>query len=502
MAQQREAGYTFPGELAGGRGLRAAVTKALGWQTLATVVAQVIQSAVTLTAAALTAPKDFALWGVATVIFNAQNLVGSLGLGPALVYRKDDERRRDAVDGAFYVTLALGVGIAAVVFGAASPIASFFSKGFSHRDVESAVRVMSVVFACTTIANVPQALIEKTLDFRRRAVPDLSGSLTYAGLSAVLLVAGFGIWSLILAKAFQSLLLVAFFWAASPIKPRLRPQFHWPVVRMLLSYGKFSSGAALLGFLIANGDNIAIGRWFGAAALGAYALAFTVANLVPTFLTATLGTVFFPLYARVREDPSTLKNAFQSALHYVALVIVPAAVALASVAPAAFVDAFGRRWEASSPLIRILALYALARAFASAATNLLAASGRPSVMLSTQVANFLVTVAALWPALHFGVAGLAGAFAAGQAAALVFSLRATRHLLDAALVVRLRGLTTAVTLGLFAALSVKLLANGHLSDYAALASFALVYGAGILVLDQRVRASCNLLLRALLRAST
>lgn len=56
--------------------------------------------------------------------------------------------------------------------------------------------------------------------------------------------------------------------------------------------------------------------------------------------------------------------------------------------------------------------------------------------------------------------------------------------------------------GSLAALSRKRLATGRLSDYASLAPFAVVYGAGILVLDQRLRTSCYLLNRVLRRART
>ena len=243
--------------------MRGVATRAMGWQSFATVAAQIIQAAVTLTAAALVEPKEFALWGVASVIFNAQNLVGSFGLGAALVYRDEDAEFRDAVDASFLVTTAFALAAGLTLFLAASPIASFFTNGFSHSEVQRVIEVMSFVFAVTTMSNVPQAVIEKTLDFRRRAIPDLLGSATYAVSAAAMLIAGIGIWSLIVAKVIQTALLLVLFMIASPVRPRFAPRFNWPVARQLLSYGKFFSGAAFLGFFIANFDNVAVGRWAG-----------------------------------------------------------------------------------------------------------------------------------------------------------------------------------------------------------------------------------------------
>lgn len=472
---------------AGGR-LRVVTLRAMRWQTLATVVGQMLFAAVTLTAAKVTAPDELALWGIAIVIFNAQNLIGSLGLGQALVYRQEDERTRDAVDGAFVVTAVLGIGVASALFCAAPTIAAFFSKGFSHDEVETAVKLMSIVFACTTVANVPQALVEKTLNFKRRAIPDLLGSFGYAATSCALLVAGLGIWSLIIAKVLQSILLMIVFWVVAPIRPRLRPRFHWPLVHQLLSYGKFASAAAMLGFLIANFDSITIGRWAGAAALGGYALAYSVTNLAPTFLSATLGKVFFPLYASVRSDEYVILRAYHGALHYVTIVMLPISLALATFAPSILVDVFGNRWSTASSLIPILAFYALARAFAAAATTLLAASGRPQLMLTTQVVNFATTLASLPVAIGFGVTGIACAFTAGQAGGFVVALLATRSLLDVGLVHRLTRPIAASAIALTVAWLAGIAESGASSDYLAAAVFTAIYLGALFVLDEWVRA--------------
>src|SRR3712207_2672218 len=91
--------------------MRTVGTKAIGWQTLSQVVVQVVTSMLTLTVAAVTVPHEFALWGVAGVIYNAQNLIAGLGLGQALIYFKGEERSRDAVDSAFVATGAMGVAV-------------------------------------------------------------------------------------------------------------------------------------------------------------------------------------------------------------------------------------------------------------------------------------------------------------------------------------------------------------------------------------------------------
>lgn len=409
--------------------LRRVATRAVAWQTLATVVVQVTQTVVTLVVAAVTSPRDFALLGIASVFLSAQWMVaGSLGLGLALINSDDRPRLRDGVDSAFLVNGALGLVTAGATFAAAPAIASAFGHGFAPGDVTNVIRLLSLILLFGSLADVPQALVEKSLDFRRRACVDLGSAFAYVTVAVTLIVLGSGVWSVIVARVVQSFVSFALFIAVAPVRPRLRPVINWQALRSLAAYGKFIGVGAVVTFVALNVDNVLVAVLAGATALGAYALAYTITNVVPTFLTMTLGKVTFPLYASIRGDQEALRRAFAGAIHSCAGVMLPTTVALVSFAPEALNETFGRKWEPAAPLIRVLAVYGLARAIALTAVVVLNADGRPQYGLWSSFVSALLPLAVIWPLSGGGVEGIAWSFALGQGAAAALLVGGARSL--------------------------------------------------------------------------
>ncbi len=467
--------------------LRRIARRGMGWQGLATLTAQALQMVSTLVVAALTGPAEFALWGIAAIFFNAQHLVGSLGFGPALIYLKDDDRFRDAVDTAVVastlLTLALGVG----AFLAAPALAGLFGTGFDAAAVESMIRAMCLVFVFAALAQLPQALLEKSLEFRRRALPEIVCALVYAAAVFTALAAGLGIWSLILGKLLQTGLLLALLWIVSPVRPRLPPRPSAVLLRRLFAYGKFVTASAVVGFLFSNADRMAIGTLAGAEPLGAYALAYSVATLAPTFLSLSLGKVFFPIYAAVRDDLAALRSAAADALHYMGLVMLPVTAALILVAPGALVDAFGAEWAAAQPLLRILAVYGLARALTLAGNLILIGTGRPGTVIVVEGAS-MIGVALTLPFLaRFGAPGITWAFAIGQVAAAATAFQMTRTAWSTAWLPRLLIPALASGAAVATGLGIGLLPPGAWRGWAAGAAFGLAYLAVLGVLGPRRR---------------
>jgi len=459
--------------------------RALGWQTLGTLFVQVTQAVVTLGVASQVAPEQYALWGIAAIIVNAQHLIGSLGLAPALVYHRKRRWFGEAVDSAFVVTVVLG-GLGALLLALAAPLASqVFREGFDAAETAAVLRAMSLVFLFLTIANVPQALIEKALDFRRRAIPDIVASAVYAVVAFGLLSAGFGVWSLIAAKVVQSGLLAGLYWMASPVKPRLVPRFSRRLARMLFKYGKFLTAAAVIGFAIGNLDTVLVGRLAGAADLGVYALAFTITNLVPTFLSLTLGKVFFPLYSVIRDDRPAMLRAVGNAVHMGTLAILPTTVVLLTVAPEALVQLFGAEWAGATSLVRILAIYGLGRTMGSMMTALLAATGKPEKVLNTFLVALAASVVLVFPLARLGAVGIAMAFSVGQVLAAAYAASNCWQYLKRDVLKRVVPPVAATAVGVAASYLAQ--AAGLGSPVLLLALFTLAYCSGLVWFDSEFR---------------
>jgi lipopolysaccharide exporter len=396
--------------------IKGATGRALGWQSLSAGLMQVLTAAVAMLVAARTSPGEFALWAIAVIMIQAQ-FVLRLGLGPSLIYAHflDRQELQRSADSAFSFMAWLSVAVAVVVFAFARSLASLFGEGFSTDEVVLVVRVMCIVFVFLALEDIPIALIEKTIDFRRRSIVELATSVLYAGTVVGLLVGGIGVWSLVIAKVGQSVARTVAFWWVAPVRPRLRIRIEWTCLPSLLRYGSILAIIGLISFGSSNLDNIAAGRVFGASALGVYALAFTLANFIPTFLSESVGKVFFPLYAAMRDSVSTLRVVFLSSIHVVAAVMVPTAIVLLVFGPRLLFEVFGPQWHEGAVILQVLAAYAFARALGEISTSMRSATGRPGLSLLARAAGLVASLAALWPLLSLGLVGIPLAFTFGQA---------------------------------------------------------------------------------------
>src|SRR4051794_15511889 len=96
-----------------GQHARAAVAGGVRWGVVDQFAQVVVRLATTVVLARLVVPDDFGLLGVALVVVNFAIVLSGLGLGPALVQRR--ELRTDHVVPAFTASAAFGVVLAALV---------------------------------------------------------------------------------------------------------------------------------------------------------------------------------------------------------------------------------------------------------------------------------------------------------------------------------------------------------------------------------------------------
>ncbi len=376
--------------------LRETPRVAVGWASLTAVISQGLLALVSLSVAAAVSPSQYALWGLGAILFNAR-ILGTLGLEQALIYFSRQGREKDYLDTAFVATLAFGLALGLAGFFFAPLISGYFKRGFSEQDVVLALRLMSVTLLFATLESIPAAILERRLAFRRRAVPDVGSTVFYAALAFLLLAAGAGIWSLIVARTLYSVVRTVAFWIAAPVHPRSKPQFHLQILKVMLKYGVLLNLAGLLAVITQNLDTVSVARVAGAAPAGAYVLAFTIASFVPTFLSGSLMKVSFPLLVNASSAPERLRSGLSSVLHATALVMFPTTAGLVWIVPDLLVRVFGPEWHAVENLLKILAFYGLFRVLTDALSIFLNATGRPSAPLLTQGIALGVALALLWP---------------------------------------------------------------------------------------------------------
>jgi O-antigen/teichoic acid export membrane protein len=259
------------------------------------------------------------------------------------------------------------------------------------------------------IGLTPVAVVGLCLDAILRAKGDLGVlaatrflALGLPALAVVLLwVAGtLTVLSMTIVAVIVVCLVVVYSWARLAIWPR-RPEPLLPLV----GYGSRSAFGTLAAAVSARLDQAMIAPILGAAALGLYSVAVTVASL-PLALSFSVGARAF---SEIGAAPEERKLAVAASYIRMALLLsIPAAVGVGLLAPMAVPLLYGAAFKASIAPAILLLPSTIALSFLATAELCMSALGRPGRVSLAEGAGTIVGVVALLLLLHpFGIVGAA-----------------------------------------------------------------------------------------------
>ncbi len=351
----------------------ARVAAGLGWTGGVHWLGVVASTATTAVLARLLVPADLAVVVAAGAVSGLVGILQESGLAAAVVQHTGDRDR--AATTALVLNLAAStVALAACV--AASPwLAAFFQI-----DRPAALAAAFAPLWLRAWYNVPLARLQRSLAFGRCALVEGAQVLVYPAVTIPLAWAGRGPWSLVLGQAAAATAGALAAWVLVGWRPR-RCDFDWAVGRDLARYGRPLVGANLLGTMNDRIDDWVVGRCFGPAALGVYAMAFRLSTLPRTGFSFVASHVLFPTLAGLQADPRRFRETYLRGLHWVAVLALPASAGLALVAPDHVGLMLGPRWTAAVVPLRILSGFALLASLSATTGDVFKAAGRSRLIL-------------------------------------------------------------------------------------------------------------------------
>lgn len=372
----------------------------MAWSVFATAGGRVISLASVVVLARLLAPAEFGLVAFALVFIAYVEAIGDLGTGAALVRWPD--RWPQVAQLAVAINLAMGAVWFALTLVAAPVVADFFG----NPDGVSVLRALAWTFPLKALGNTHDALLQRELRFRARAVPELSLLVAKAAVAIPLAVAGLGVWSLVWGQLVGQALWTVLVWIMVPWRPA-REMPRLDIVKPVFSYGRGIVAVNLLAVVVHHADLVVVGRVFGAAVLGFYQMADKLPDVAITLLSRATSKVLFPVFSRLHAGGDALRDTYTASLRYLSLLTTPAAVGLVLLAEPIVLTVFGARWLPSVPILRALAAYAGIRALSASAGDILKAIGRPGVLAFLAAIRAVVLVPALILASAGGPAAVA-----------------------------------------------------------------------------------------------
>lgn len=288
--------------------------------------------------ARLLAPQAFGVYGIVTFVVQFFSTFGDVGIGAALIQKKD-ALTREELSSTFWLQQFL---VWFVVFAAvlAAPLTLRLYPSLPSYGVWL-VRAMAVSFALTSLKTIPAILIERKLDFRYIATVDIAETVAFYGAALLLALAGFEVWSFIIAALLRSLVGTALIYSLSGWTPSA--YFEPSHVKGLVRFGLPYQGNTVLGFIKDAVTPLFVGVYSGAAAVGFLNWAKSSA-FAPLMLSEAFGRVAFPAFSRIQEDKELLARAVERSVRSITLVMFPVAALMIALGPEIVRVVFTEKW--------------------------------------------------------------------------------------------------------------------------------------------------------------
>ena len=160
-------------------------------------------------------------------------------------------------------------------------------------------------------------------------------------------------------------------------------------------------------YAYSNADFATVGRVLGRGALGAYTLAWTIANVPVDRVTSLVQRVTAPLFAAVQSDKALLRRYVAMLTEGLAIVTLPLCVGLAMVSGPLVRVMLVPAWRGAIVPLRLLSLYAAFRCVTSLLAQVLIFTGHAKRNMQLCVLAALVLPVSFYGASQWGTTGVA-----------------------------------------------------------------------------------------------
>jgi len=436
------------------KSLRRRVRDGVFWLTAVKIGGQLISWSITIYVMRLLSPSDYGLMAMAGVYIGFVALFNEVGLGAAIVQKKNlDIEDRSNIH---WTMLLVNLGLYALSFFLAPLVAAFYSEP----RVTNVIRVLSIVLVVRALGLVSNSMLSRELGFKRQSQAALLGNLSGAVSALWFARSGLGVWSLvygnIINEVVTNLLLFLFY----PWKPNL--SFSLVKVKDSIHFGSKVAVARLLWYLSSNIDLLIAGKILGKTHLGYY----------------TMAQVSFPVFSKVQDNAALLTRYYLKIVNVGAFVSFPVCWGIFLVAESAVPLFLSEKWMPSILPLQILSTVTAFRAIRLFNAPLETAVGRPEITIR----NFMIIIPVLgisfFVGSSYGLKGLAYSWLAFPFVSLI-TTSITLKLIGLSLYAYLKEIRHPVLATLFMVFAVLLGQKGILVNYGLVPQLAGSVGLGV-----------------------
>jgi PST family polysaccharide transporter len=317
------------------------------------------------------------------------NQFSTIGLGQYYVARPS--AGRDVAWHATVAHLAMGLVAVASLLALGRPLAFWMkAPGLGHY-----LPGLAGAMLLDRFAYMPERVLARDMRFRVIGVCRTAAELAYTTVSVSLAALGWGAMSVVGGNLARSAVRLGAMAASVPRADWLSPtRLSLSTLRAMLRFGVPMSVGNTAGFASRKVDNAIVSGLFGVDVVGAYNLAYNLADVPAVQVGEQIGDVLLPSFSHLAREQDR-KAALVRSTGLVALITFPLAVGVGTVAQP-LVDALLRpEWHDVGPMLALLSVLSIVRPVGWTISAYLLACNRPRLDAALEILKLVALVALL-----------------------------------------------------------------------------------------------------------
>lgn len=394
------------------RELSTALSKGLGWNSLANGVRAAGQSFAAVIYALFLTPGEFGTIGLLLIIMALLAVLqDAAGAGFAIFAR--DLEDQDFSD-LFWCNLALAVGSASLLFVFSGSIAELFHEP----RLTNLLKIVALVHVLRGGSALHRAILHKYLRFNTIAKIEIGAVLLGVCTGITVTALGGGLLGVVAQAVIVTGLSGPGFWLAARWRPTF--SFKGQVVSRALRYSGNLSACQLLGFAAQHGDAALIARYLGSTDLGFYTFAYRITAVPVVVIAHALAATALPALAAFQDRVDEFRQIFLELARTAGFICFPVLAGLFVVADDLVPTFLGPEWMPMTTILKILCPVAAVQSLSALSTVIFPARGRTDLLLKWALVAVPVTLASVAYGLQWGTVGVAAGLAIAYVGVLAY----------------------------------------------------------------------------------
>ncbi len=339
-------------------------------------------------------PTDYGVLNIVLVFLPFFQMISELGIGPAIIQNRDlDENDLSSL----FKLLTIVSLLIGIIFGFFGFILSWFYDNSIYIPI---AWLLSINIIFSIMAVVPTSILTKNQQFKAMNLASLLNYVLGSFLGVISAFYGFGVYSLIINSTIPVVLNFLCYLRLS--------KFHFVSGYKKSSFLKvrhFSSnqfGFGLVNYFSRNLDNILVGKFFGAEALGNYGKSYQMLTYPNTILTNIITPVIQPILARHQDNVPLIRNVYSKVLRLLLLIGVPLSFFLCINASPLIIFLFGNQWNSAIAPFRFLSIVVWTQIVGATNGSIFQARDKTKYLFRTGICSTVLIVSGIFFGIFLG----------------------------------------------------------------------------------------------------